>query len=119
MIRSAENDALKAIPDDAWTLYQVTDTYRRYMCKIDDHRTAFKTEYLGEDEILALNKQEFDDSHGKRFGDGRVVARIPLNVLYNPANQIIEKQIEGDRDHLKWWLNSEAARPYRNFRGKV
>lgn len=119
MIRSPENEALKAIPDDAWTLYEVTDTYRRYMCKIDDHRTAFKTEYLGDEEIVKQNQEEFNDSFGKRFGDGRVVARIPLNVLYSPEHQIIQKQIEGDRDHLKWWLNSDAARPYRSFRGKV
>lgn len=119
MIRSPQSEALKAIPDDAWSLIQVTDTYRRYMCKIDDQRTAFKTEYLGDEEIIKQNQEEYNDSFGKRFGDGRVVARIPLNVLYSPEHQIIEKQQAGDKDHLRWWLNSEAARPYRNFRGRV
>ncbi len=119
MIRSSEQDALKHIPDDAWSLYEVTDTYRRFFCKIDEHRTAFKTEYLGEDEIVRQNQEEFNDSHGKRFGDGRVVARIPLNVFYSPEHQIVQKMQEGDDEHMKWWLNSEAARPYRNFRGKV
>lgn len=119
MIRSRANDDLKNIPDDAWSLIETTDTYRRYMCKIDDKRTAYKTEHLGEDEIIALNKQEYDDSEGKRFGDGRVVARIPLNVYYNPQYQIVQKMMEGDRDHMRWILNQSWFRPYRNFRGRI
>jgi hypothetical protein len=119
MIRSPENEALKNIPDGAWTLIEETDTYRRYACKVDDRRTAYKTEHLGDEEIIALNKQEYDDSYGKRFGDGRVVARIPLNVYYNPQYQIVQKMIEGDREHMSWVLNQEWFRPYRNFRGRI
>jgi hypothetical protein len=47
------------------------------------------------------------------------VARIPLNVLYDPKTQIIEKLQQGDKDHMKWFLNSEKARPWRNFRGRI
>lgn len=119
MIRSPENDALKAIPDDAWTLFEETDTYRRYMCKIDEHRTAFKTEFLGDDELIKANQEEFNESYGKRFGNGRKVASIPLNVFYSPKSQIIEKMQSGDEEHLKWFLNSEHARPYRTFKGRL
>jgi hypothetical protein len=119
MIRSSDQEKLKNIPDDAWRLFEETDTYRRYICQVADGCWATKTEHLGSDEILKLNAEEHADSYGKTFGDGRVVARIPLNVFYSPEHQIVQKQIEGDRDHMKWWLNSEAGRPYRNFRGKI
>lgn len=89
------------------------------MCKIDEHRTAFKTEFLGEEEIIKQNQEEFNDSYGKRFGDGRVVARIPLSVFYSPEHQLVQKMQEGDDEHRDWWLNSEAAKPYRTFRGKI
>jgi hypothetical protein len=40
-------------------------------------------------------------------------------VLYSSQHQIMEKIKEGDRDHFRWWLNSEHARPYRTFKGRI
>jgi hypothetical protein len=108
------------IPDSAWQLFEVTPEYRRYRVIIDENGSyAQKTEFIADDKLVADNQQEFNDSYGKRFGDGRVVARIPLNVLYGQQSQITQKMREGDEDHLKWWLNSEAARPFRTFRGHI
>ena len=108
------------IPDDAWELVEITPLYRRYVVMIDDAGSfAMKTEYLANDKLIADNQQEFNDSIGRRFGDGKIVARIPLNVLYSSESEINKKMIEGDEDHLKWWLNSEAARPFRTFRGHI
>lgn len=117
MTRSSED--FSTIPDSAWTLYEVDEHHRRYICHIDDTRSVVKTEYVANDELIADNQQRFNDSYGKRFGDGRVVASIPLNVLYDPKTQIIEKLQQGDKDHMKWFLNSEAARPWRTFRGNI
>jgi hypothetical protein len=47
------------------------------------------------------------------------VARVPLNVFYGSESEITKKLKEGDHDHLKWWLNSDQAKPWRNFRGRV
>jgi hypothetical protein len=108
------------IPDSAWELSEVTPHYRRYLCPIDDKGTfAQKTEYIADDKLIADNQQEFNDSYGKRFGDGRVVARIPLNVLYSQQSEISRRIKEGDEDHLRWWLNAERARPYRTFKGVI
>jgi hypothetical protein len=108
-----------SIPDAAWVLFEQDENTRRYYCKLDDKRTVVKTEYIASDQLLAFNKQEYEDSLSKRFGDMPKVASVPLNVLYDPANQIIEKMQSGDKDHLKWFLNSEKARPLRTFRGRV
>ena len=110
----------KRIPDDAWELYEVTPGFRRYFCVVDDNGSiAIKTEYLADEKLIADNQQSYNDSYGKRFGDGQVVGRIPLNVLYSSESQIAEKLREGDDDHIKWFLNSEQGRPYRTFRGVI
>ena len=66
--------------------------------------------------MLEENRQLFDDSQTKRFGDGRVVGRIPMNVFYRDLAPRIK---EGDEDFMKWFLNHGDNRPYRTFRGKV
>lgn len=102
-----------------WELFEVTPHYRRWMMHLQGDQYVIKTEFLGDDELIEQNKQDYNDSDGKRWGDGRVVARVPLNKLYDPREQIIEKMQQGDRDHLKWWLNRDAALPYRTFKGRV
>lgn len=110
---------LERIPDEAWILVGDDGEYRRYACRVAEGVTAYKTEYLGDDTVLALNKQEYDDSAGRRFRDIEQVARIPLNVFYDPATQIVEKLQQGDKDHMKWILNHEDFRKWRNFRGRL
>lgn len=112
------------IPDDAWKLVEVTPDFMRYEAPLERLATGDvvyvrKTVPRGLDALLEDNKQALNDSYGKRFGDGQIVGRIPLNVLFDPKLQIAEKIREGDRDHIKYFLNSEAALPYRRFRGKV
>ena len=78
-----------------------------------------KTENLIEAELIARNRESFNDSHGKRFKDdamGTKIASTPLNVFYR---DIAPRLKEGDDDYLKWWLNHENNRPYRTFRGRV
>lgn len=107
-------------PDSlSWELHEVTPSYRRWIAHLEGNQYVMKTEYLADEQLVAENKQLFDDSKHKRFGDGQVVGRIPLNVLYSSQHQLMEKLQEGDRDHMKWWLNSEHALPYRSFRGKI
>lgn len=103
----------------AWEVFEETPAYRRSRLWINENQYIQKTEYLADDELIEANRQAFNDSIGKRWGDGQVVARIPLNVLFSQESQIAEKLREGDRDHLKWFLNHEKARPYRTFKGTV
>lgn len=109
------------IHSDAWEVFEVTPDYRRARIWLDPERTQciVRTEHLASDDLIAANQQSLNDSQGQRFGDGKVVGRIPLNVLYAPQNQLIEKLKQGDKDHARWVLNSEAFRPWRCFRGKI
>lgn len=112
------------IPDSEWKLVEVTEDFVRYEAPLErlasgDVVYVRKTVPRGLTAMLEDNKRSLDDSYGKRFGDGQIVGRIPLNVLFDPATQIAEKLREGDSDHMKWWLDSEAALPYRRFRGRM
>lgn len=108
------------IPDHLWEPDGVSSdgARRHYVYWIDKAKgVGFrKTENLVENELLALNRERLNDSHGQRFGDGKVVASIPLNVFYRDFATRLK---EGDSDFVKWWLNSDQNRPYRTFRGRV
>ncbi len=98
-------------------MFEVTPFYRRSRLWLDDTRHIVRTEYLADEELLEANKEAFNASAGKRWGDGQVAARIPLNVFFQ--SDIARKIREGDRDHLKWWLDRDEAKPYRTFKGRI
>ena len=108
-------------PSD-WRVIERTPDYIRYSATImvdGDPATIMKTEFIGDELVQTVNTHEFNDSDGKRWGDGKKVARIPMNVLFDPRHQLVEKFKEGDRDHLKWWLNHDDNRAWRTFKGRI
>jgi len=120
--RSSDGLDLQQLPEGSWTPFEWTDDYVRSFTVVNVGGTpvrAERTQYLADDLLQKANTQEYNESDGKRWGDGKVVARVPLNVLFDPKNQLAEKIKEGDRDHMSWWLNSEQARPFRTFRGRM
>lgn len=111
------------IPDDQWIFDGLSqDGLRRHYVHWIDKENGLgfrKTENVVEDELLALNKESLNASHGKRFSDdaiGTKMASIPLNVFYRDFAARLK---EGDTDFVKWWLNNDQNRPYRTFRGMV
>lgn len=108
------------IPDDQWTFEGVSsDGLRRHYVHWIDKANGVgfrKTENLVEEDLLAQNRERLNDSQGQRFGDGKVVASVPLNVFYR---DFASRLREGDTDFMRWWLNNDENRPYRTFRGKV
>ena len=108
------------IPDDQWTFEGVSsDGLRRHYVYWVDKANGVgfrKTENLVEEDLLAHNRDRLNDSQGQRFGDGKVVASVPLNVFYR---DFASRLREGDTDFMRWWLNNDENKPYRTFRGKV
>ncbi len=108
------------IPDDLWEFESLSsDGLRRHYVYWVDKASGLgfrKTENLVEDELLAQNRERLNESHGQRFGDGKIVASIPLNVFYR---DVAPRLKDGDEDYVKWFLNHDNNRPYRTFRGRV
>ncbi len=112
------------ISDDAWELVEVTEDFVRHRAPMERFADGnvlyvYRTTPRGLTGLLEDNRRLFNDSDGQRFGDGKIVGRIPLNVLFDPRTQLAEKLREGDRDHLRWYLNRSENRLYRTFRGTV
>lgn len=102
-----------------WELFEVTEDYRRWRLPIGPEQWIVKTEYLGDEILIDWNTHKREESRGKRVGEWTHVGSVPLNMLYNPKTQIAEKLKEGDKDHLKWFLNHEDGRPYKTWWGKL
>lgn len=99
-----------------WELYEVTEHCRRYRLEIEPGKFIIKTEWLSGDDLVEDNKALFNESEGKRWGDGQVAARVPLNVFYR---DIAPRLKGGDDEYVKWFLNNEKNRSFRTFKGRV
>jgi hypothetical protein len=108
------------IPESQWEVESYSaDGFRRTdIAWVDRERglAVRRTVNLAEDPLLEANKALFNDSDGKRWGDGQVAARIPLNVFFQ---DVAPRLKEGDHDFTKWWINNPNHLPYRTFKGRV
>lgn len=68
------------------------------------------------DDLLADNRAKFNDSLGKRFGDGKVVARLPLNLFFD---KLAEPMKQRDRKFIRRFLNDGDNAAYRTFKGNI
>lgn len=110
---------LANVPESAWVPVFVTEdtVISETVVEIDGKQViARRTQYLADDLLQKANTQEFNESDGKRWGSGRVAARVPINKW---LAEIAPRLRDGDRDYTKWWLNREQNRPFRTFKGKV
>lgn len=109
-------DPAKLTGEAAWEVYEVTPEYRRSRVEMEPGKFIIRTEFFADETLIANNQQAYNDSHGKRWGEGQVVARVPLNKLYQ---DVIPHIKDGDKDFVKWWLNRDEAKPFRTFKGRV
>ena len=99
-----------------WVLIADTGDRRIWELDLGDGTCVRKTEYMVEEALFEQNKALYDLSDGKRWGDGQVVASVPLNVYFD---QIAPSVKEGDREAVKKWLNDSDNRMYRTFKGSI
>lgn len=68
------------------------------------------------DLILEANKDSFNSIDEKaRWGDGKMIARIPLNLYYD----LKQKGVVDDEAAFRRWLNDSENRFFRTRPGKV
>ena len=111
------------LPASAWRLVEETEGRRTYEAWLDKEGNTRiqRHETIGDEELVAWNQHLYDTSG--RFSQreagaiGTPVANIPMTKFFDDSTELA-KRIR-DRDYMKWWLNSEAARPYRTQKGKI
>ena len=107
----------RMIPDDKWVYRGANgDGTIRYYTYTDTSLdlTIEKKEYVLEDELLKLNRHQFNESEGKRWGDGKPISRIPMHVY---AKDFAGRH--NDPDFNNWWHNREENQIYRTRKGKI
>jgi hypothetical protein len=65
---------------------------------------------------LSHNKELETNSNGQKFGDGQIVASIPMPVFdHHLADAVANK----DRKFIKRFLNNPDFKGFRTFRGRI
>jgi hypothetical protein len=127
-IRLTEDD----VRNCTWTLDEVTPHYRRYIGHgthpvTGAEITVQKTEFIAEDELLAQNASDRNETDGRRWSSGIgsdkggnlpfvPVGRVPLNKFFA---EVAPRMKAGDKDFMKWWLSQEENQPFRTRRGNL
>lgn len=114
--------SLKASENGDWVLFSGSPETATYTLHLDiGDAVVHHTIQLDTGSLFDLNNQDEIDSQGKRFGDdGRVVARIPMHLLYSDETGNIGRALdEGDRKKLRHILNDSDYRKFRSFRGRL
>lgn len=109
--------ALDPANPGAWVLVEETPSFRRYELDMGDGRVILRTEHLQTDALLAGNAMDRSANAGKRWGEGQVIGRLPLNLYY--ASGLAEAMRQGDMAWVRrFWNDGDNAR-FRTFEGQV
>ena len=105
--------------DGDWDLFDWDPvTGRTVWHMFDGESDIFKTE-LPVENVCNVNQQFLNDSLNARWGDGKRVASIPLNVWHDENLGLDKAHIEGDDNYLSRWLNDGDNAAFRTFPGRV
>jgi hypothetical protein len=78
------------------------------------------TVQLDTEPLFDMNRADEAESNGKRFGDGKVVARMPMHLFYTKEGGYLGQRLaEGDRKGARRFLNDSENFRFRCFRGKL
>jgi len=104
------------IKDGNWELLEHDHrTGRTVWVWFDGEKTHYRTDYPV-DNILKDNATAKAEMAGQRWGDGKRVASIPLNVFHD---QLAEASKQDDDKYLSKWLNDSDNAKFRTFGGRV
>ena len=104
------------IRDGEWLLINHDVKTGRSVWKCyDGNKIHFRTDYPVNN-IISENAEILNNSCGQKFGDGKRVASIPLNVFYD---KIATAHNEGDEKYINKWLNDGDNRAFRTFEGNL
>lgn len=104
------------LPLGVWTQLHVQWPYVHEVLRLAPNHNIYRQRYMMMDELMKQNEMDRQANAGKRWGDGQVVGRVPLNLYYNSglaeANRQRDKKFQ-----QKFWTNSDN-RKFRTFEGK-
>ena len=89
-------------------------------CKVcgwnGDGQHAHEARETRVDAIVDANKELFNASEGQRWGEGRLVANIPMGQYFK---KFMPARKNGDDAYIKRLLNDADNRAWRTFKGRI
>lgn len=109
------------IPDHLWELESISqDGLRKTYLYFDiNSGLTFRkttTEQSVEDDLMKLIAEERAENETKKWGDGMIGARVPINRYFK---EIAPYRTSGDLEHIKWWMNRDENQLFRTKRGRL
>ena len=116
-----------SIPDSSWRYVGENEDYWHYEADVTLPSglpaIVRRKTYKDSAALLSVNEELRKANGERRYTSGMGsdkggnmpmvhTASIPLAVYYDPVHGIAKRQAAGDRDHLRWFLNSEYAKPF-------
>jgi hypothetical protein len=92
---------------------------RRWIMRNPDNPNQWivRTETWVPSLVAEDNERDRNETAGQRFGNGKVVARIPLSILY--GKELGEAFKAGDEPFIRKFLNDPDNSWMRTFRGRL
>jgi hypothetical protein len=112
------NTGLNFNPDSLhWELEDDDPTTgtRIYTAEVDG-MIVQRTEYYAADDLINANKEIQKMTDNQRWGDGQIVASVPLPFLYSRFGDDIR---DGDNTRIKRFLNDPDYKYLRTKRGNI
>jgi hypothetical protein len=76
------------------------------------------TEYVNTELMLENNRDEaLSHSPGSRWGDGKIYARVPMNIA--STGYLGDASKAGDRKAMAKWFNDSDNAKFRTFEGRI
>lgn len=89
-----------------------------YEAEIEGVGTVLRHQYEMTQELWNANQTIRNETDGKRWGDGQIVASIPMNELFGKT-YLGEAFSEGDTQAIAKYLNDADNIRYRTKSGKI
>lgn len=102
--------------DGEWQLVKQTPFERVWLMAVDENNFVAKRETIAHSLQAEANAVDYNASEGKRWGEGQVMARVPLDIYYR---DVLPRKLAGDTAGLKRYWNDPDNRWMRTFKGRV
>jgi hypothetical protein len=79
-------------PPPGWKLFSANELSRVYEYDNGDGTVVHCRQWLQSDKMLGAIAEQRANNAGKKFGDGQVVGRVPMNLYYSSGMAEASKQ---------------------------
>jgi len=107
---------MSGVYDGEWQLIKKTPYERVWLQAIDSTHYVCKRETLAHSLIAESNAEQLKATEGQRFGEGRKVASVPLDIWYR---DLAEATAQGDHEYKAKYLNRPENAWMRTFKGNI